>query len=458
MADLADRLRRHLRETGLFPEAGRALLAVSGGPDSVAMLDLFAVVAPALKLELAVAHVDHGIAAESGTVAQQVEQLAQRYGLPCRVARLELGSGASETQARRARYRALRELQRELDCRYLVTAHHADDQVETVLYRLLRGTGIAGLAGIPARAAKGLVRPLLPFRRGELEAWLGQREAELATGRALHSDPANLDERHDRSWVRHRLLPLVRERFGPVAERRLADVARHAGSERRAWAAALRSLPELEFRAARGAVEVARLPLARYDNTLSEALLRALAREVGCVLGPRRSVRLLRFVRSSSSGRVMQLGSGWTAELSFGRVRIAPLAREAVAGVSVACGGEPEGLVQWNEWEVRWCQDTAGTPLRRSFTTWVTAGESSVRSVASGDRMVPLGGVGRRKVRRLLMEARVPFRERDAYPVLVRREAVLWIPGICRSRDAVPRPGEPAVRIEARAAAGEQAD
>ena len=459
MPDLAQRLRRHLRDTELFPQGGRALLAVSGGPDSVALLDLFAAVAPALDLELVVAHVDHGIAPESGEVARQVARLAEHYGVPYRAVRLELGRDASETLARRARYRALRELQREADCRYVVTAHHADDQTETVLYRLLRGTGMAGRAGIPARGARGLVRPLLPYRRRELEAWLEQRDIDASLGGVVHRDPANADERHDRSWVRHRLLPLVRERFGTVAERRLAEVARHAGSERQAWAAALRALPQLEFRISGRVAEVARVPLARYDNTLSEALLRALAREVGCVLGPRRSARLLAFVCSSASGRVMQLGSSWVAELSFDRVRIAPATRGVADDERVvACGEEAEGRLQWNGWEVSWRQETAGTLRRSSFVTWVTPGDNRVRSVASGERIVPLGGVGRRKVRRLLMEARVPCRERDRYPVLVRSEEVLWIPGVCRSRNAVPRPGEPAVRIEARVAGDDHAD
>jgi tRNA(Ile)-lysidine synthase len=452
MPDLDERLRQHLRETGLFPHPGRALLAVSGGPDSVALLDLFTVVAPAVDLELLVAHVDHGIAPESEAVARQVAQLAGRYGVPQRQVRLELGPDASETRARRARYGALRELQREADCRYLVTAHHADDQAETVLYRLLRGTGMAGLAGIPARGPRGLVRPLLPFRRSELEAWLSERDL------AGYLDPANRDERHDRTWVRHRLLPLVRERFGSVTERRLADLARHAGSERRAWAAALRTLPELDFRVSGSVAEVARVPLGRYDNTLSEALLRALAREVGCVLGPRRSARLLAFVCSSASGRAMQLGSNWMAELSFDRVRIAPARGNAVREQAVDCGEDAPGLVQWNGWEVSWRRDRVGAVQRESFVTWVTPGESRLRAAARGDRIAPLGGVGRRKVRRLLMEARVPVRERDGYPVLVRRDEVLWIPGVCRSSAAVPGAGEPAVRIEARAAGEERTD
>lgn len=445
--DLPARLLAHLEEGGLFPDPGLALLAVSGGPDSVAMLDLLVHVAPQLRLDLAVAHVDHGILPESDSVARGVKELAERYGLESHLARLELGAGASETRAREARYDALRELQRSTGARYLCTAHHADDQVETVLYRLLRGSGVAGLAGIPERGPRGLVRPLLSLRREELERWLDEVDLNAAV---VHRDPSNSDERHDRVWIRHKLVPTIVQRFGPEAEHRLLEVARHAGSERRAWASLLRSLEELEFRAKRGSVEVARAPLQRYDKTLSEALLRALARDVGCVVGPRRAALLRRFVCRSSSGRVMQLGAGFEAELAFDRLRIVLVSGRSATAGGVVCGAEPEGVVRWHGWELAWRPDRAGRATRRSLVSWFTPGEGIFRGAAEGDRIAPLGGVGRRKVRRLLMESRVPFAERAGYPVLVRDDDVLWIPGVCRSRLDVPQAGGSAMRLEAR--------
>jgi tRNA(Ile)-lysidine synthetase-like protein len=131
-ASLRERVLEHIRERGLFSEPGLALLAISGGADSVAMLDLIAGLATELGLDLAVAHVDHGISRESSAVADSVKTIALRYDVPCHVAVLELGAAASETEARNARYRELRRLQRELGARYLVTAHQLDDQAETV--------------------------------------------------------------------------------------------------------------------------------------------------------------------------------------------------------------------------------------------------------------------------------------------------------------------------------------
>ena len=161
--DLATRLRDHARDAALFPEPGRVLLAVSGGPDSLAMLDLMVRVAPELEIQLAVAHVDHGIADESPDVAEHVLGLAVRYNLPGYLVTLKLGRTASETAARSGRYAALRSMQQRTGSRYLATAHHADDQIETILLRIFRGTGVAGLAGIPDTGPGGLVRPLLPF-------------------------------------------------------------------------------------------------------------------------------------------------------------------------------------------------------------------------------------------------------------------------------------------------------
>ncbi len=445
---LRERLLDHVRASTLFPEPGLALLAVSGGPDSVAMLDLFAGLSTELGLDLVVGHVDHGIAPESGAVADVVRTLTEQCGAPYHVATLELGASASETEAREARYRELRRMQRELGARYLLTGHHLDDQAETVLYRLLKGSGVAGLAGIPERGPDGLVRPLLPFRKRELEAWIARADR---TGGALrvHHDPANEDPRHDRSWLRHSLWPIALVRFGDDLADRLGDVAQSARQERDAWAALLRTISDLGFRAEGSAATLARVPLQRYDNVLSEALLRAVAREAGCVLGAERASRLLDFIRAGQSGRVMELGQGWEAEISFDRVRI--LRAPAVEGLpTVECGEGTEGAVRWGKWEFTWRSESAGRAARQGLETWVTPGAMSIRGAEPGDRIIPLGGIGGRKIRRLLMEERVPFRERGGFPIMVRGSQVLWVPGVCRSSTAVPNQGEAAVRIVAR--------
>ena len=430
----------HVRSTRLFPKAGEAIVAVSGGPDSVALLDLLHTASQDLGLSLVVAHVDHGISSDSRTVAQSVSDLARQYGLPFETVELDLGSTATETAAREARYRWLRDLQQRRGATYLVTAHHQDDQVETILLRVLRGSAPSGLAGIAARARGGLVRPLLPFTRAELVAY--------TTARALpvHDDPANRDPRHLRSWVRQAVVPLLSERLGTRLRDDLLALGRHATRDTRAWDQVLDLMPNLGLDVRENGFAVARAVVGGYDNALSVALLRAAARRVGLVLGPARARQIVELARRPS-GRRLPLGDGWSAEVAFDQIRV----EHAVIGCAlerVVPSGE-RGSALFGDFEITWSPATVPARIERAtWTTWVDGGAWEVRSPERGDSLVPLGGVGHRPVRRLLMEARVPRSRRPRYPVVSSGETILWVPGICRSAAGVPEPGTRAVRLD----------
>src|SRR3989442_4333700 len=296
MASLLDRFRDHLQRARLLARPGTAIVAVSGGSDSVALLDLLQAVAAERGLALVVAHADHQIQRGSGDVGKLVSGLADRYGLPFELGELGLGPDATETTARRARYAWLREVQRRRAARYLVSAHPGDDQVEPVMLGVVGGSAPAGLAGIPARARGGLVRPLLAFTRAQLAAHVA------AQGLAVHEDPANRDPRHLRSWIRLELLPLIERRLGAASRADLLRLGRAAAQERRAWGRLLELVPELGLRRESHGFAVARASVARYDSALSVALLRAAARRVGLVLGPARARRLVRLAGGASGG------------------------------------------------------------------------------------------------------------------------------------------------------------
>jgi tRNA(Ile)-lysidine synthase len=438
---LPQRVLAHIRKAKLFPEAGEALVAVSGGADSVALLDVLHGLMSELGLSLVVAHVDHGIQGRSGEVAENLRKLVTRYGLPFETVALRLGPETTETEARRARYAWLREIQRRRGAKYVVTAHHADDQVETILLRVLRGSAPAGLAGIAAKSRGGLVRPLLPFSRIEL--------AEYATARGLpvHDDPANRDPRHLRSWLRTTLLPLLSQRLGPDVQRELLLVGRHAARERRAWDRALDLVPDLALVVQENGFAVARATVCGYDNALSVALLRAAARRVGLILGPAKARKLVEFAQRPS-GRRLPLGSGWSAEIVFDRLQVGRDESNQAVLPSVTPAGE-RGSARFGMFEVRWTLEKAPARIERAtWTTWLDPAGWEVRAPARGDSLVPLGGVGHRPLRRLFMEARVPRSARPRYPVVSRGETILWVPGICRSAAGVPAPGTRAVRLD----------
>jgi len=190
-----------------LPGQGRIIVAFSGGPDSVCLLHQLA--RGECTREILCVHVDHGLDPESGERARRAGAIAADMGIACQIVSVEVAAGRGpEAAARAARYRALESLIGEDDA--LATAHHADDQTETVLLRLIRGAGPEGLAGIRRVRAFGqgwLVRPLLDWHRSQIEAWLQRHGLDSIR------DPANDLPDFDRNHLRHAVLPGLRERW-----------------------------------------------------------------------------------------------------------------------------------------------------------------------------------------------------------------------------------------------------
>jgi tRNA(Ile)-lysidine synthase len=234
---LPDLLRGALRE-----HAGGALcVALSGGPDSAALLHALAQLAAARARGLRALHVDHGLHPDSGRWAEHCRRFCASLDVPCEVVRVQVenrrGEGL-EAAARRARYAAFAQALREGEC--LLLAHHRDDQAETVLLKLLRGAGPEGLGGMRAQRPFGrgrLWRPLLPLPRGQL------REYAETHGLACIDDPSNADTRLSRNFLRHEILPRLAAHW-PQA----TDSILHSAALSRAAADALRAqwLPAFE--------------------------------------------------------------------------------------------------------------------------------------------------------------------------------------------------------------------
>lgn len=176
-------------------QPGRYVVAVSGGVDSVALLDMLA---RQPNLLLTVAHFDHGIRPDSAEDAAFVRQLAEQYGLPFVTERTELGPEASEATARTARYDFLRRAQQQAGADAIVTAHHQDDLLETAILNILRGTGRRGLTSLQDTA--DIKRPLLGTPKKDIEAYAVQHKL------SWREDSTNHDERYTRNYIRRRLL------------------------------------------------------------------------------------------------------------------------------------------------------------------------------------------------------------------------------------------------------------
>lgn len=247
--DLVDELRRFLQQQRI--RQGGLLVAVSGGADSMAMLRGLQELATEQSLRLVAAHLNHqlrGEAAHADAVWLQAECVKLQVPLELKEENVSAqaaatGEGIEET-ARRLRYAFLQETARARNCRWVAVAHTADDQAETILHHIVRGTGLAGLQGIPAvrvlEPELSLLRPLLSVPRSGVEAYL------RGLGQSYREDASNADVHYTRNRLRHRVLPVLREEFNPAVDAALCRLGQQAAEAQTALALlAQRRLAEL---------------------------------------------------------------------------------------------------------------------------------------------------------------------------------------------------------------------
>jgi tRNA(Ile)-lysidine synthase len=426
-ASFAARFRAALASADTVP-GDRWVVAVSGGLDSVVLLHMLRFTA-APGASLVVAHFDHGMRPSSGDDAHWVAGLAASWGLPSRVGRAA-DRLTSEGGAREARYAFLEEVRRESGARLVLTAHHADDQAETVLFRALRGTGHAGLAGMAAYRDR-LLRPLLSFWREELEAY--GRTARLD----WREDESNRSLRFARNALRHRVLPDIERMVAPGARRalvRLADLAREEEAGWESVVAALLESLELEQRDGRHSVDRRRLEA--LHPAVRARVLRTLAAKVGRSLDEATTRRAVEFVATAASGVVIDLGGAVTLRKDLDRIAVGAattVPADRAVHIPDTRPGAGSALLAGRVISVSWGGDVAASGYEAaSFDADELRFPLCVRARLPGDRIRLQGGT--KKVKKLLLERRIPETERGCVPLLVDAAGdVLWIPGLARA-------------------------
>jgi tRNA(Ile)-lysidine synthase len=349
---------------------------------------------------------------------------------------------SDEAAARRVRYRYLHEVARSRGSRWILTAHHGDDQAESVLFRAARGAGIRGLRGISPVREDGVLRPLLPFFRTDLEAYAAENRL------SWREDPTNLDSTFARNFIRASVLPGLEEAV-PGARESLARLASVAREEEEAWTGVMPLLLDrIQLESVPGGragetsgFRFSRDGLVALTPPVRARILRALARRLGRPLDRGGTLAALEFISAGHSGRVAPLGVGLTLGRDFGVLTLC--LEDEVRGErdAIACPGEPvqirrasEGRAELRlpgrtclvEWGMGEPPPEVGASAR--LRTGRLRFPLQLRGERPGDR-IPLG-FGSKKVRKFLAEKGVPLAERRNAPVLVDAEgSVLWIPG-----------------------------
>ncbi len=428
---LADRLRTRLRAGPLAP-GDPVTVAVSGGLDSVVLLHLLRFPLRDLGFRLAAAHVDHAMRTGSAADAAWLRGLCRAWGVPLVSTRLE-PPARSEADARRRRYARLREAAPEGG--WILTAHHRDDQAETVLFRLVRGTGVRGLRGIAPRWGP-IVRPLLPFARHELAAYARR------VGLAWREDPTNRDLRLARNRIRAVVLPEL-EAVRPGAARALARVADGARAAEAAWDDALRHLlADAVLDAGDGGATLARGVLLSYHPHLRSRVLRHILRRYGSTPDRAGTRAALEFISSGSSGAGIHVAGGVRLERDFDRIRIArdpPAGAEETVVITGPAPGRGRAVIGGRAIEVAWgpaSERGGGARIRLDAPAFPV----TIRGWRPGDRI--RFAYGRKKLKKLFAERRLDRRARRRAPVVTDADGrILWVVGVARA-EGVGEDGE----------------
>ncbi len=428
----------------------RILIALSGGADSVALTRALHRLDSA-GYAFAVAHLNHRLrGAESDRDERFVRELCDRLQIELFVEFTEALAGSSnlEERARHLRYEFFDRVADRISARYIALAHHADDQAETVMMRLLRGSGAAGLAAMAPIGPGRIVRPLLRLRRDEILAYL------RAIGAEYVSDSTNLVPAILRNRVRHELLPMLERAYAPRLRGRLTELAIE-----------MRSLDDYIANEARRELNRRLRSDRRFDLAgfaeLYPALANAVLREwLRTQTGDLRRVyrteieRMRQLCTLATPGTIAELSRGWHLRCEYGvavlestrAVGAGPaadrmdleLCRDGVTAAGAYGFTFVAHLVRSDDRDFP--RDPAMPRAHRlevSFDADQIKGRLGLRGFESGDRIRPLGMTGTRKVHDVFVDYKLPRARRSNWPMVVTDSEILWIPGMVRSRFAL---------------------
>jgi tRNA(Ile)-lysidine synthase len=422
---IEQRVRRFMLDRELWPVEGKLLVAVSGGPDSTALLLILARLARVSRVPLHTAYCDHGLRPPEAIARERafLEKLCDSLNIPFTSGSVDVSARrrrdhlSTEDAARRERYAFLARTAAEVGASFVATGHTASDQAETVLLRLIRGSGVHGLAGIgaksrwpdPAAAPFILVRPLLRVTRLETQAYCAAADVEPL------ADETNASSEFTRNRVRNELMPLL-ESFNPRVEEALVRLAENARTE--------------------GEI-----------NAVREAVL--LASPGGLDFGAAHVEAIRRLVAEGQTGDSLALPSRLRARRTRDSVVLEPVVPRQPL---------PPEVVPLSANEERWFGHLlvlAGKDALVGASNAVEVDAAAldglrVRRRRNGDRMQPAGMQGTKKLQDLFVDAHVDRDDRDRTPIFESDRGIVWVGGLRLAEWAKPLAGRPIVWLSYR--------
>ena len=444
---LVDTVQTVVERKGLLQGVKRLGVAVSGGADSVALFHLLAPICKKNKIKLVVLHLDHGLRKTSAQDAKWVKVLAQKAGVTCVAERHEVTAHQTEAisvemAAREVRQAFFAECRARFKLDAIATGHQADDVAETVLLRLMRGAGASGLAPLKDRS-RGFIRPLLHVSGAAIRGWLKQKKMKW------REDTTNKDVMIPRNQMRHEILPFLEEKFGRALRMNVCRTAEILQEED----ALLEEMAQFYIARERHGETLDMKRLKASPVALQRRVMRVWLWKANAPLpsGFETVERLL----DMKAGEKEQLAQEVYAIHQDGALRLintTPIQRPAKK-VNLQC------KTQWGDVTIS-CKNVRGIesvaigagvyPAVCTINPDALGGKPlTVRSRLPGDRLQPYGMKGTKKVQDIFVDAKVPEHLRDAVPLLVCGDDVVWIPGSrIAARFAVDGKHAKSLRIE----------
>lgn len=431
---LEQKVHSYIRAHKMVDAGMRVLLAVSGGPDSMALLYIMKNLSERLGINLTVAHLDHGLRPGSAAEADMVASNCQSLGIPLARTRIDVrrycrehGLGI-EAGAREVRHCWLAEVAAEIGAERIATAHHRDDQAETVLLHLVRGSGIKGLGGISPYDGR-YIRPLLFASKNEIISYLQNKGIDYCI------DESNADIAYLRNRVRHQLIPLIEQNYNPAIRRRLCNLAEIARLENdyldRETAALASRLLE---RKADGTLLLDAEKLAGVHPALTARLIMMVLSEMrGSDDFTAADVKsVLALAEGEGSARYHRLSGGIVIRKEYERLVFERVSQKETAATQWCYQLTIPGEVEVPELKVRVRSSTEKPELGEEGSHVVLARETlppviDVRARRRGDRIVLPAGT--KKLSDWFVDHKIPFRERDCRLLLAHGGEIIWIAG-----------------------------
>ena len=453
---MLERVSEYISQYHMFGPGQKVGVAVSGGADSVALLHILFELRPRWDLRLMVLHLDHKLRGEeSQQDSQFVIKLAQSLGLPYEIGEADVAHLARESgdnleqAARLARQRFFRDFLSKGTVDRIALGHTRSDQGETVLYRLLRGSGTAGLSGIRPVNSDGFVRPMLGISRSEVLEFLHGRGIEW------REDSSNQDTKFDRNRIRHQLLPALSRDWNPALPETLANMAILAQDEETYW--------EKEIDALAGKLLTIKPPAVLIDRdsvaTLSNAAARRLLRRA--VSQARSNLRKISFLHIEQILSLVRSGQGdgriqipdLEVTRSFGLIRLAPQnnttqtcdyrLKLSVPGRYPVCEAAATICLELLDTRKSYSVEKQGyNTTRVSDLDWARILDKlELRNWKPGDRFQPSGCSSARKMKLLFTKARIPSWERQGWPIITIGNTIIWTRGFGVAEGFAPSSG-----------------